>query len=462
LNGVGEREVAFLHDSGLLTVEGDETSYHDAESELEFVTAPLPDAATARRVFNYARTFAGDLATIAQTAKDRTVTFEAGASFGGGKWLKACTVQVGDGNFGAQAQVTVGVPLAGLATFVRTVLERTGYEDKLLMVEARLEASQTILQKPSNGKPSDAVVGFLAACHMFLIQATYVPLDVFSVTPDGLQSSKGVHGKIYDLSDLRYIRDLRFPAPPQPGEQQTSFAVRPRGSHEDRYLVVVDIDSPKSMFPALHRTDFRAMFHALSATDKASLRAAGVDVIWPDRDLLGDPASTYLFPYPYRADPAAADAEERAGQGLAFRRAEWLDGATRPTSATDWHLVVHGPSVSDWWDSVQFGDGLRRGPGKPAGRLAKDVASPPPGWRGRAPERIHEFPTSAENKNDYYGMGAFPMDSPENPQLAVFEVRSLMSDTGVVDLIKGSSSEGLVSRELWGKLLDLVLTHYVP
>jgi hypothetical protein len=77
VNGVADREVAYRHESGLMTLEGDETTNSGASSELEFVTAPCASLSQAQQAVRHAADLAAELARQAAKAGP-ALTFKAG------------------------------------------------------------------------------------------------------------------------------------------------------------------------------------------------------------------------------------------------------------------------------------------------------------------------------------------------------------------------------------------------
>lgn len=440
MNGVGEREVAFEHVNKLLTLEGDETSFPNASSEFEFVTKPCNNADEAMRAITDAQALARELAKISTEGQNQ---FGPATHSDNGSWTKNCTVRVSDHEFHAQAQVTVGVSLRKLAGFIETLLGSTQQEQDAASVAACLEAS---VKDRTNA--TEELRGFLAACALFLIRAI-PPLEIYTLLATGVPFDPNKRDwHLFDFRDSQYIRGLTLRADGFP----TSF-LRDGGC----YPLPVCVDSPKSLFNLLHRTDFHSMFLALEEPDRKFLRATAIEKIWPL--LVGSAAeadSTYLFPTPYRCDPDAGDNDtQRRIDNLnqIKDRPQWLVSGQH--TQVRWRLADRGPSVADWWSSVLNGDPARAFDG---GNLPKDVASPPPGWRGRAPQLLSRFPQPAEDKKNYYGMGSFPMDDSSAPHLAVFEIRNLMSDTAVVKLC---DQTGLIPVDNWDKLVKLVVGKYV-
>lgn len=147
--------------------------------------------------------------------------------------------------------------------------------------------------------------------------------------------------------------------------------------------VLVQRDSPKSMFKLLHRTDFCSMFNALPTDQRELLqklpcsRAVPV-AVWPE-DWRYPDRERELFVFPYRADP---------------------------------------------------------------------------------PDKLDKFPGSDENKREYYGMGAFPMDrmdrmdrSAKEP-LAVYEHRAFPDDEATRKL-------GPLCFRRWADIAELFYGRFV-
>jgi hypothetical protein len=117
--------------------------------------------------------------------------------------------------------------------------------------------------------------------------------------------------------------------------------------------------------------------------------------------------------------------------------------------------MEHGPTLVEWWESVVYG---RPGPGEPthSPKVPKDLASPPPGLRGRSRDKIGRFPQADEDKRQYYGMGAFPMDSLDGPTpLAVYEHRSFADHAEVKKL------EPLTMGR-WADVVQVFYDRFVP
>lgn len=454
VSGVNEREVAFEHKSGLLTLEGDETTAPDATAELEFVTVACKNATEVAEAIGHAQSFAQKLAAAAATAPGGLLRFAADQQTEDGVWKKGCEVRIGDPDFGAQAQVTVGIPLAELEGFIQRLLTRAGMAD--IWEQVVLVCVDTALKNHASQRKAE-LRGFLAACALFLVRAR-PPMQHYTVAPSGEPYDAGKHDwPIFNFTDSAYIKSLvlepwvRLPDVNFPAE---SFRI-PAGA----YPLPVNLDSPKSLFNLLPRTDFYSMFHALSSDDQTFVTQAGIAAIWPL--LLGPGESydnVYVLSLPYRCDPDAVDAEARAAAGTVRSLRRWRPDGRHLESDETWRIVDHGPSVREWWDSVLLGDPKRLVSDGDGGyrNLAKDATSPPPGWRGRDPKYISSFPTPTENKKEYYGMGAFPMDPRAASPLAVFEMRDLMSDREVQGLGE------LVPRSAWQNLLKIVLDNYVP
>jgi hypothetical protein len=414
--GIGERELAWRRDGWKVALEGDETSTPDATADLEFVTSPCASPAELQTAVANAKLLAEEILKYArehgrETPDGLFVDFTPGKDFLGGRWKKACTVRITDQEFHAQMQVTVGIPLHSLAPFIDTFLTRTDpnsgeqYSDLDLVRRSLAEFEK---KRP---KPSDELRGFIAACALFIIRG--VP-----------QYDRYVFGEkrmlhrldaVFDFSDSDYIK--RYGAP-----QQNPF------KRDERYPIVIDKDSPKSLFGLLPRTDFHSMFRALPADDRTFLEHAVPAELWP---LVADFNGVRLFPFPYRADPEATDVEAR---GFGAEVSTRVPVKVGPGAASElWRTILHGPTLPEWWSSVLSGDHNRQVSGVDGVKtnLPKDMASPPPGFRGRAAARLHEFPGDDEDKKYYYGMGAFPIDRDGPTPLAVFELRDFMSDQGL-------------------------------
>ncbi|OHV58947.1 hypothetical protein [Pseudofrankia sp. BMG5.36] len=438
VKGVQDREVAYRHGSKLLTLEGDET-LSGALSELEFVTAPVNSLARIREAVGFARDVAAELARLSPATWGK-LTFEKGDTFVGGIWERDCTLQINDRTFVAKPQGTVGVPLAKLRSFVEEVLHSEGAAGaKYLESLAEIRAKSGLVFDQENPE----LTGFLTACHIFLLAAVWNFSPDRAVAPDGtpLIAKDGDFFRVFTFKDSAHLRTFEHLPP---GSKVKEFSFYKADSGHCR--VLVNRDSPKSSFTLLHRTDFHAMFDALPEDQKARLRTQPGHIPpalwptdWPDR---------FLFPFAYRADPPDPQMviPEYAAGG-------WpKDGVTRQET---WQLIEHGPTISAWWDSVLNG---RSAPGQQPDepRIRKDLASPPPGLRGRRPDRIADFPGDDENKREYYGMGAFPMDRKDGPKpLAVFELRAFADHQEVMAL-------GPPTLDTWVRIAEIFQTKFVP
>lgn len=106
--------------------------------------------------------------------------------------------------------------------------------------------------------------------------------------------------------------------------------------------------------------------------------------------------------------------------------------------------------LSQWWASVVSG----RPASDQEGLAPKDLASPPPGIRARATNLLATFPKATEDKREYYGMGAFPMDLSGKEPLAVYEHRAFADCAAVKDLEE-------LSSDTWGKIAEVFYKRFV-
>ncbi|EFC84165.1 hypothetical protein [Parafrankia sp. EUN1f] len=429
--GIRERETAWQHTTTGTTLEGDESRRPGASADLEFVTparATLKEAVTATQA-------AVDLARALQEESRRgtgAVIFRQGRETAGGVWLKDCAIRFYDDSFHAQAQGTAGVPLAGFEALLSTVWARSRRKDQVKREADRMKPFGE-LPGYQAAKAFPSLRGFLTACHLFLLRATTEEAGFF-VDPHGGRADPTESMAYFDFSDNESVRAVNQRVGKLPDRPLTS-------------RVMVNSDSPKSMFGVLHRTDFHSMYLSLSEPERVILARPATEVIWPADK--GDINQVRLFPLPYRTDPAATDVRARLDLD-AVERPEWEPAAKLVRRPVTWTLLEHGPTIAQWWDSVRFGDARRDG-------LPKDVASPPPGFRGRERQYLDRFPQPQEDKTAYYGMGAFPMDRDEatGAGLAVFEYRDLMADIEVPvwdDL----------SFDRWVGVVEVFAKHYLP
>ncbi len=441
--GVRERETAWRHGATKTTLEGDESRRSGATSDLEFVTPACADRKAAVQAVEAA---VGLAQTMARewTAQTRCLTFRKGQQYAGGTWLTDCAVEIHDNGFGAQAQGTVGVPLAGFTTLLSSVWSRCWQKSKatgdlLRATGAGTESDDLTLlydTLPLYQGASHELFGFLTACHLFLHRAVQSPAAYFvGAGPANVVPTESA--AIFDFSHSLPTRQVN-----QRAAGTTALPAR--------CLVRVGSDSPKDMFALLHRTDFHSMFLALPEADrKTVLKATNPEAIWPA--VWGSP-DQLVFPLPYRADPEALDTATRAGTPP-LTTDEWIPPHAPPLARRPvrWTLVTHGPTIAEWWESVKHGDPRRPG-------LPKDIASPPPGFRGRDPKYLTTFPDSnLEDKATYYGMGSFPMDLDKDTKtpLAVFEYRDLMADLDI-------PPKNELTPEKWCAVVDVFVENYVP
>jgi hypothetical protein len=443
LKGVLDREIAYRHDSGLLKLEGDETLTADAESELEFVTAPCRTLDELNSAIGLARDLALKLA--AGVDKQGLLSFSAGDAFAGGKWLKSGTLRIGNPEFGAQPQGTVGVPLRELRKFIEKVLQGLGAEGEKYLDDLKLVRKIGGLDPDKDESPE--LVGFLTACHIFLICATWNHMPAVTLGEDGEPKNRKLDPDFWRVCSIpadqheavSYLRDITYR-----GQDQVEYLLDP--GPDGAYRLLISRDSPKSMFKMLHRTDFHSMFRALPPGQQDRLRTKPGEVpalVWPPEWLQG---YRQVFVYPYRADPPDP-AAQKAGLVSEYRAEGWAGTNVPPEN---WLLIAHGPTVDDWWGSVL--DGRRERDGTV---LPKDLVSPPPGIRGRNPANLAKFPGDDENKREYYGMGAFPMDSSADPPLAVYEHRAFTDHPEVARLKP-------LTADKWAEVARIFYANFVP
>jgi len=445
VNGVADREVAYRHESGLMTLEGDETTTSGASSELEFVTAPCASLGQAQQAVGHAADLAAELARQAEKAGP-LLTFKAGEKLLGGTWLTDCQIRIDDLKFIANPQGTVGIPLASMRAFIEQVLIDLGDEGKDFLDDLRVMRESSGLD--FNSDKDAELIGFLTACHLFLLLASWSNAAAVAVDENGCPLKEFAEKELLYL-DPRFFRAFTFPDSPYLKSFELSDGVPAFQKKDGSCRLIVCRDSPKSGFKVLHRTDFFAMCHALPGAQldrllKLPVREDKVPVaVWPsawgDRELLT---------FPYRADPVDQAAVE-VGQAKQYRVEGWPGGEV--TKEEKWWLTEHGPLLSEWWDSVVNGRPL---PGQKI-RISKDLASPPPGFQGRAPEKLASFPKEDENKRTYYGMGAFPMDNNDGKvPLAVYEHRAFADSPAVTQL-------GELSSGTWGNIVAVFHGQFV-
>jgi hypothetical protein len=395
IEGVRDRQVAFRLNNGLVTLEGDETIVPGALSELEFVTPPCSSLDEARTAVLHAADLARHLAIRAKGTADGVLTFKEGESFLAGVqtgiWLTDCKLQITDPTFPAKPQGTVGVPLARLMDFIDAVLDGDGQDSA--------DIKNDLLNMRGTGFEQSEMAGFLTACQLFILSAIRNnPQMVATRGGSPIWPKDGNSWRVFAIKS-EYLK----------AASKGTFETDKDGNH----LVLVNRDSPKSMFRLLHRTDFHSMYLALPGDQQKSLQVGPGELpaaLWPrtwSKDYV-------IFMFPYRADPLDPGL---LPPPVAYQAMGWSgDKAARPEQER-WPLVEHGPTLTAWWQSV-----LKGRPG-----MAKDLASPPPGLRGRSAANIatSPFPGKDENKQEYYGMGAFGMDTKNETRLAVYEHRAL-------------------------------------
>ena len=300
IDGVNDREVAWCHDSNLMKLEADETTTEGVASELEFVTAPCSTPDKAQEAVGYAAALAKELAERASKTSDWILRFEAGDRLLGGTWRKTCQLGIGDPSFVANPQGTVGIPLANLKPFIERVLGDLGDEGPGFLEDLDKMRKQSGLDFEHD--KDRELIGFLTACHIFLVWATWENVPAVAVSADGipLREYDGDMYRIFSFKDNAYLRSF-----PWPDKQESAF------ERDGVCRLVICRDSPKAQFKLLHRTDFCSMFRALPPNQqdrllKLPVRADNVpEAVWPkawrNRELLA---------FPYRADPPEPTAKE--------------------------------------------------------------------------------------------------------------------------------------------------------
>jgi hypothetical protein len=409
--GVLDREVAYVHNDKLMTLEGDETT-SGAMSELEFVTKPCAKLNEATEAVAYSAALAKELAQLVKQ-NGPVLRFNAHDKLLNGTWVKDCELRVNDPSFVANPQGTVGIKLAMLRPFIERVLGDLVANESTMFLKD-LADMRDMVEFNFDDKTRPELIGFLTACQIFLVWASWDFPPGVAIDAKGFPLTKKDPNswRVFTFPDSPYLREFKLP-----NSQTKAF------EQDGVCRVLVNRDSPKSMFKLLHRTDFCSMYHALPADQREFLQTLYVSeqnvpiVVWPYPD-------QRLFKFPYRADPPEPFAE-KTGEIKEYQAEGWPDdGISRNEK---WWLTEHGPLVSQWWASVVNG---RPTPDN-VNTMLKDLASPPPGMRGRDPGKIARFPGADENKREYYGMGAFPMDPSSDPPLAVFEHRAFPAHPGV-------------------------------
>jgi hypothetical protein len=427
ISGVHDRDVAYRHDSKLLAVEGDETLTAGALSELEFVTSACRTLDDALKAVGYACQLAVELAKLAQ-ANGPVLSFREGEKSLGGTWFKTCTLKIGDPGFAAKPQGTVGVPLARLQQFIEEVL-RGDDQDK-----AYLNDLEKMRELSGFGTVSPEMAGFLTACRIFLLWATWNNSKDRAIGADGrpLLPKDGDFWRVFTIPSDDYLKLFEYKA----GDGYVPSFYK---ANTGNCRVLVHRDSPKSSFKLLHRTDFHSMFHALEPGDQQALHTE--PGTWPQAVWPHEWGRRNVLMFPYRADPPELNV-----QIPQYQAEGWTgDAVNRPET---WGLIEHGPALADWWDSVVNG---RSAPGAlpDAPKMVKDLASPPPGLAGRSRDKIASFPGDDENKRHYYGMGAFPMDTRDVPKpLAVYEHRAFADHPQVKAL-------GTPTKDKWADIVNI-------
>ncbi|MCK9902486.1 hypothetical protein MXD63_20700 [Frankia sp. Cpl3] len=434
--GVGERQTAWRHLETGTTLEGDESRRAGASADLEFVTPPCETldkaVAATEAAVNLAR------AMLAERHGSSGVIFRKGQEIAGGVWLTDCAVRFYDEKFRAQAQGTVGVPLSGFTTLLTSVWNRSERQDQVRSEAGDMNDLFDNLPgyAAASARESSRLYGFMAACHLFLLRAIRSSPTSFA-GQDGSNATPTESKAFFDFSHSAAARAVNqkvceLPAPPATAR------------------ILVGSDSPKDMFGLLHRTDFHSMYMSLDDAERAILDRPVTEVLWPEE--WGDINELRLFPLPYRIDPEATDTAVRSDVEP-VTLPEWV-AQPRPAlqrHPVRWTLLEHGPTIAEWWNTVRFGDVMRGG-------IGKDVASPPPGFRGRNPLYHGEFPKSTlEDKSSYYGMGSFPMDTEKSTgtRLAVFEYRDLMADVDV-------PPQEELTLDHWVDVVRIFAENYVP
>ncbi|MEX5636352.1 hypothetical protein [Parafrankia sp. FMc2] len=434
--GVRERQTAWRHLATGTTLEGDESRRPGASSDLEFVTPPCATVekavAATEAAVNLAR------AMLAERHGSSGLIFRAGREFAGGVWLTDCAVRFYDNEFHAQAQGTVGVPLSGFTTLLAAVWGRSERQDQVALEVADMNHlfDHLPVYAEATAKDSPRLYGFMAACHLFLLRAIRSSPTSFA-GQDGTNATATESRACFDFSSSAAARAVN--------QKVCGLPALPAKTR-----ILVGSDSPKDMFGLLHRTDFHSMYMSLDDAERAILDRPVTEVLWPAD--WGDINELRLFPLPYRIDPEATDTAVRSDVEP-VTLPEWTP-QPRPVldrAPVTWALLERGPTIAEWWNTVRFGDVMR-------GAIGKDAASPPPGFRGRNPLYLGEFPNSTvEDKSSYYGMGSFPMDTEASTgrKLAVFEYRDLMADIDVLP-------QDELTLDHWVDVVRIFAGNYVP
>ncbi len=431
--GVKERQIVWRHEETGTTLEGDEALTADATACLEFVTPACADRATAIKATQAAVDLADAL--VGQQKDRKAAIYQAGKKIAGGVWLTNCVVKISDLNFLAQVQAPSVSPWPDITTC--WMPSRPAWS---LATPTRNMISSPWRSSPTATSTNAVSRRIGRRCWDFLL-----PVTCFLSDPRSARTAFFYHldkeGRYpdeshayFDFKGVKEVEDWYL--------RKTKLEKLP-----EQVLVAVGSDSPKNRFQLLHRTDFHSMYQSLDEQDRRLLDGECGEFLW--KWGLTHPR---LFPIPYRIEPEAVDVGLRSeAKVVALTEQVPADRQLKRRGLARWSMLPCGPTVEDWWESVKHGDRQRGG-------LAKDSASPPPGFRSRRPEYLTEFTDPQVDKSQYYGMGSFPMHRQGNANLAVFEYREFMGDMDVREHLQN----GMVNRRNWVDVVNIFADHYMP
>jgi hypothetical protein len=175
----------------------------------------------------------------------------------------------------------VGVPLCGLREFIEKVLQGLDEEGKKYLNDLRLVREIGGLELD---KEPPELAGFLTACHIFLICATWNYMPGVILGEDGKPKNPKLDPDFWRVcsipADQRevvgYLQQVTYR-----GTDEVDYLLDPEPY--GAYRLLVSRDSPKSMFKMLHRTDFHSMFRALPSGQQDRLRTKPGEVPAPIR-----------------------------------------------------------------------------------------------------------------------------------------------------------------------------------
>ncbi len=392
---IEEKELAYHDPASGFKIEGDESDT-PVHWDLEFITDAfdtLPEAETAldnaHDVATKIAAKATSKATVGGNTEDITI-FRNKEKTGAGEWKRDAAVLVTDSTFKGAVQSSVGVELDKISELIDTVSKP---EEKLNETFDRnyrggvgFDLRNDAVRKPILDRPK--FKGFIKIIQLAIKDAQ----DAYTYSTQQDKNFEEQKSFGYDFSSRRAYDYL--------------------GGKGD--LISLEPDGPKVTFRAMQRTSFRAVYESLAADEKQLFQHL---LTLPSffESTLKLKETDMVFGGPYLAEVSGVDT--RLDNDSPIRSVTMKNGESV--------RVGSGPTVGNWMASIVSGaetDPTRVPINQQPKQINTDLMSPPPGWVGRDPTKVGEFPTSEEIvSRGVYGMGAYPMDGPK----VVFEQRGI-------------------------------------